>query len=1764
MLRLIDSKMNYFRASKSATAPAQSGRGGAAKVAAVNPMKQRIIQFLEDQEKLRGKLLSDKRKGKPSQPVGEGGHDIVEVHLKNPLANPVALGAAGSPRGPADDKHQMSDEDAESAKTSTSSCTSSRKDASRAATAPKNVVQGLQMFDPSNPIECLRSGVYNGAMIRGGLELLFQVFLPLIVFVGMPFQLYYRDEIHNNYSPAGVVATTSGGGGQASADVVVGGTSCTSGAPSGSMMMLTSCAPSSSSSTVVLEQVDEGAPAGAAPAPGAPVFAWSLFGSISASSSSWLRSPELQQQSSATSWSDLLLFPPTSSSSDEQGAEENNKKALVAPLVKDSKLLVRIDPNNMFANSLDLLELNYMQISYDEIDLALGGMYPIVLLLLFAYLLEKLLSGKRIYSIWPDENERVSKSVALLLKHPGLYFCGMPVDEELKRKNLPPKMLEPVLNNTTNGNDCEDASSSKMNTKNNKMNAVNIKNDLKDDPLPQQAPEEVEEIQKPVVRFSSRGPCGSGGADLFADEELEISLMQQQQQLREKDHKAPQAQQQSREKENQIYSPTSRSCSTREHQSQRPAQLQHRVSSMSEFVTKCWPSYPDYDKEMTPWWVRVYQYLPGCFTGDITTLIPFFIHEVPEEEKDFDLQVWIKVDAFTEGEEEMGIVGKSSGEQEEGRRGSSSSLEVEEALAIDFKFPKGVELSTTSSSTSDESVCSSTRVHDHDAESSASASAELRQRRGQHPPPVNEQKEQKHDFSRSSSSSTGGASSCKKSTRSTSTTSTTTCDRKDIGLLIVLHGLNAGTKAEYIVDHVNYWVEQHQHLDTADGEERKPMAVAGINARGLGASCLTSGSFFHGARTDDMQIAIRELMKLWHYCGFDSDRIFVVSFSMGAIILGQLLSRMGLRGEDCFAEVVEAIEDVKNVVEQENDHHDVDDEQQLEGPEVEAPDDASGEDSLVVQQDHAQQEDDHEDESVTVASEQIDTSCSLKAESSSPLMRTKSHEKHGSDATLLTTTTTASASMSSSASSSSTSSSSLMTLGEVPGRDFNIHESASGAFTTTSTGEAPSTSTSSRRTSTADSTTTLSFLPNASSTTTKTATSVGHGPPSSANSNIIMSTNIPTSTTTTTSTLLSSSTKQRGLLEQEAPAARPKMKKLKPRGCMVISGQPFPAIHLTSKRPNRIWEPPLAMEVKSTQNRWFPRSQKRNEQLSSPTSRKRWLLQNGEKREETATCGVFGVDDAKMNRSTTSSTGAAAAVAGGGSPASCIAGSSNVVVIKDDPSIGIGALISSSTSDATCSTTSSSSTSCGASSSDVDVSAKEQDDDTDIQEAGDGTPLAGLRRKIVSTWFSTTSRSRLEAFMTGSGTTSTTNRNNENHDGSRARAAGGQRHGAGGHSGHSTSSSTTSTSVLAKKGRTTTRKENEVTKIHWKSIPDHMHPCVNYWRSYFTTAPTKTDVRALEAKRQGEWFYKPRYAPYLVRRCEEQEEIFTNKGDEYKKNTKTEDHEDNITKKISIHTTSNAPRSRRTKTILQNTNPHSSFYTSCCYEKQRLFRPIDPTKVLASRTLQEYDYHFSAPAGGFGPGFQGLLHYHAAQNTDVRTISMCPTLFLHALDDPICIAEGLLELVETCVKWSLLNEHAPEKRVDVRNILTSFRRAPVEDVEEGLGERRPAEGEVEDEVDHVDASFGGGTSGSNSASANNNSRNYVIPAKNSSCNGTTTTTSKKIKEHRALLLLTRTGGHVAWPETNPWNGRRWGYLKDISRSFFAACERAEFVDDVNV
>ncbi|CAD7933969.1 unnamed protein product [Amoebophrya sp. A120] len=106
--------------------------------------------------------------------------------------------------------------------------------------------------------------------------------------------------------------------------------------------------------------------------------------------------------------------------------------------------------------------------------------------------------------------------------------------------------------------------------------------------------------------------------------------------------------------------------------------------------------------------------------------------------------------------------------------------------------------------------------------------------------------------------------------------------RKPLPLVILLHGLNGGSHEIYVLDAVEEF------------RDRKKMAVCCVNARGMGVTPIANSySIWNALRFEDVRIALQEILKLWYHAGYDYENVFCVGFSMGGILLSQVLSHCG-------------------------------------------------------------------------------------------------------------------------------------------------------------------------------------------------------------------------------------------------------------------------------------------------------------------------------------------------------------------------------------------------------------------------------------------------------------------------------------------------------------------------------------------------------------------------------------------------------------------------------------------------------------------------------------------------------------------------------------------------------------------------------------------------------------------------------------------------------------------------------------------------------
>eukprot|EP01063_Lacrimia_lanifica_P006482 TRINITY_DN13973_c0_g1_i1.p1 TRINITY_DN13973_c0_g1~~TRINITY_DN13973_c0_g1_i1.p1 ORF type:complete len:600 (+),score=175.41 TRINITY_DN13973_c0_g1_i1:457-2256(+) len=110
-------------------------------------------------------------------------------------------------------------------------------------------------------------------------------------------------------------------------------------------------------------------------------------------------------------------------------------------------------------------------------------------------------------------------------------------------------------------------------------------------------------------------------------------------------------------------------------------------------------------------------------------------------------------------------------------------------------------------------------------------------------------------------------------------------------LLIVLHGLNGGSRAMYVLDTVEKGVLDQKYV------------VCSLNARGFGGTPVASDGLWHGARCADLRVAIGKVLEVWDACceaetaARGSTRranpCYAAGFSMGALGLMQVIDRFG-------------------------------------------------------------------------------------------------------------------------------------------------------------------------------------------------------------------------------------------------------------------------------------------------------------------------------------------------------------------------------------------------------------------------------------------------------------------------------------------------------------------------------------------------------------------------------------------------------------------------------------------------------------------------------------------------------------------------------------------------------------------------------------------------------------------------------------------------------------------------------------------------------
>eukprot|EP00392_Amoebophrya_sp_AT5.2_P006460 g6472.t1 len=71
--------------------------------------------------------------------------------------------------------------------------------------------------------------------------------------------------------------------------------------------------------------------------------------------------------------------------------------------------------------------------------------------------------------------------------------------------------------------------------------------------------------------------------------------------------------------------------------------------------------------------------------------------------------------------------------------------------------------------------------------------------------------------------------------------------------------------------------------------------------------------------------------------------------------------------------------------------------------------------------------------------------------------------------------------------------------------------------------------------------------------------------------------------------------------------------------------------------------------------------------------------------------------------------------------------------------------------------------------------------------------------------------------------------------------------------------------------------------------------------------------------------------------------------------------------------------------------------------------------LVRSHTITQFDLfargRFFAPKNA--PRLQGVANYYALQHTQAENIQMCPTLYLHAADDPVCSSWGFADCIES-------------------------------------------------------------------------------------------------------------------------------------------------------
>jgi len=334
-----------------------------------------------------------------------------------------------------------------------------------------------------------------------------------------------------------------------------------------------------------------------------------------------------------------------------------------------------------------------------------------------------------------------------------------------------------------------------------------------------------------------------------------------------------------------------------------PSSKEEKNASFIKTFVHGWKNVPDYETE-APWWLlKLYRVL-FLTTGDILTLIPFILW-FPEfmqtfyrvvfckTRKDaregvfgqpdpYQYRTWVKVVGFTEGEEAffraMGMHGDLVGAleaSETGNRGMTSRAGPGSQTTV---ASSTASLTATSrSSESPESVDQEEDCHSGSISPQSRVGSAAKIRHQGPDAAFNEAVAVDWAFPDEVVDAGHPKNSNKK---------TESPNSEPLRLVVLLHGLNGGSREKYVLSLANHL------LSVRNPKTGAPVyAVCCVVARGFMDAPLNTDCAFHGARTTDAGMALQRICRIWRRAG--GGHVFLCGFSMGAMTASQLMDRLG-------------------------------------------------------------------------------------------------------------------------------------------------------------------------------------------------------------------------------------------------------------------------------------------------------------------------------------------------------------------------------------------------------------------------------------------------------------------------------------------------------------------------------------------------------------------------------------------------------------------------------------------------------------------------------------------------------------------------------------------------------------------------------------------------------------------------------------------------------------------------------------------------------